>query len=151
MQFPSFKAQEDITPEIKDLIEHCRRNGGAIVQYERVISLVFHTWRYAKYDWVAPHSTRQSVGYKHAFWCALLGWWSIVGPLITPIAIVNNLKGGIDVTSLLMSSRESPVHCATESAVQEYNAALKRQQKLLLAFLTVVLVACIVFLVLPYV
>lgn len=151
MKFPTFQAQEGITPALQDLIDHCRRNGGTIVQYERVVSLLIYMRRYPKYDWVAPHSSRRAVGYKHALWCFLLGWWSITGLLFTPGAIINNVMGGIDVTPLLMSSRQLPDHRATESAVQEYNAALKRQQQVFLGFLVVVLAACVVFLVLPYV
>jgi hypothetical protein len=80
------------------LLDRYRRDGGAIVVYERVFSLIMYSRKYPIFEWVSPQTTHQEAGRRHAMWCALLGWWSPFGLFWTPAAIMRNLRGGTDVT-----------------------------------------------------
>jgi hypothetical protein len=46
-------------------------------------------------------------GLKYTLGTALSGWWGFFGIIFTPLALVNNLTGGEDVTKLVMMALDS--------------------------------------------
>ena len=151
MIIPIFWTQKTKIPNLPELLDNYGRLGGAIVQYERVFSIIIFSRRSPKFEWVSPQTTRRAVGFKHAFWCFLLGWWSLPGFFMTAGSIINNLMGGIDVTRVLTSPPPLPGQLDDNSAILELQAARKRQQYVFLAFLLVLLVLAVIFCVVPYV
>jgi hypothetical protein len=149
MIIPIFWSQKATIPNLEELLANYRQHGGAIVQYERVLSAVIYSQRTHKFEWVGPGTTRRAVGCKHALWCFFLGWWSITGFVWTAGAILNNLMGGIDVTRVLTSPPPLPGQPHDTEAIRELQAARKRQQYVFLAFLLGLLVLVLIFFVLP--
>jgi hypothetical protein len=80
-----------------------------------------------------------AAGRKHALFCALLGWWSIVGFFGTAGAIINNLMGGIDVTKVFTMPPPLPGQPYDDSAIRELNTARKRQGYTFVIFLFILL------------
>src|SRR6476659_6952282 len=103
MIIPIFWSRKTAIRNLPGLLENYRKFGGAIIQYERVYSILVYSQRSPTFEWVAPNTTRRVVGAKHALWCFLFGWWSITGFFWTAGSIINNLMGGIDVTRVLTS------------------------------------------------
>lgn len=146
-----FWSQKTTIPNLQELLDNYHKHGGAIVQYERVFSILIYSQRTPKFEWVALNTTRRAAGFKHALWCFLLGWWSIAGLFWTAGSIINNLMGGIDVTRVLTSPPPLPGQPYDDSAVRELEAARKRQQYAFLVFLLVLLVVVVIFFVIPFV
>jgi len=73
----------------------------------------------------------------------LLGWWSLPGLLFTPAAIVNNLYGGIDVTSTLVGSL--PGLPVDDSMKEEYEAAVNRERWVIVLVFVLFLVGLALF------
>lgn len=97
MVFFSWERKRKI-PNTNALVENVRLRGGSIVQYDRIESVLVVCDRSARFEWVGPGESRRMAGVKHALYCALLGWWSPMGLIATPVSVVVNLRGGIDVT-----------------------------------------------------
>jgi hypothetical protein len=151
MIIPIFWKEKTRIPNLEQLLDNYRKHGGAIVQYDRVVSMFFWSQRTPAFEWVGPHTTRRAVGFKHALWCFFLGWWSMVGFFWTAGSIINNLMGGIDVTGVLTSPPPLPGQPLDNPAIRELQAAKKRQAYAFLAFLLVLLLLVIIFCVIPYV
>jgi hypothetical protein len=128
-------------------IDYLRRSvkehGGRIHQYQRMLSMVFVVRRWPQFEWVSPDSTATKVGRKHAAFCAVCGWWSIVGWIFTPALIINNLLGGIDVTEVLSGEKRDEV--ALERALADLERAEKRQQYVLVSTVALIFVIILVF------
>lgn len=139
------------TSNLAELRSICHTHGGAIVQYERVFSVLVYTQRTKVFEWVGPQTTRRAVGFKQALWCFFLGWWSVMGFFCTINAIISNLMGGIDVTRVVAASPSDYAATASILGTSEQQAELKRQQYVFLAVLFVLLVIAIIFCVVPYV
>ncbi len=94
-------------PAIK---EQFRRHGGKVVLFQRITSAIFVTWEHNHLEWIPPYATRTWAGFRHAFWTALLGWWSIPGLWCAPAAILTNVFGGVDVTEIVKTPPPLPGH-----------------------------------------
>jgi hypothetical protein len=132
---------------IEDLRDRVERHGGAIVQYERVVSVIVYSRMESRFEWVPPDTSHRAAGLKHAGACALLGWWSIPGFFWTSGAIINNLLGGLDVTDVLLrrgDDREDSV--ALDRALRDLRSAERRSQIVLVAWLLIVLGLIVVLL-----
>ncbi len=147
---PIFWTTKSSIPNLQELLDNYQSHGGAIVQYDHVLSLLIYTQRTTEFVWVGPHTTRRMVGFKHALFCFFLGWWSILGIFATPVAIINNLMGGIDVTRVLTSPPPLPGQPYDDSAIRELKAARKRQQYVFLAYLGFLILLVIIFCVIPF-
>ena len=88
------------------------QRGGKFVYYPYVISLVVITFsRNSDVHLVRAGENRVVKGLPYALMTLVLGWWGFPWGLIrTPIALVQNFGGGVDVTPNVMSSLgRSPV------------------------------------------
>jgi hypothetical protein len=128
-------------PNLPELVDRVRTHGGSIVEFQRVWSLLLYCQWGPIYRWVGPRQSRYVSGLGHAAFCFLFGWWSPAGIIWTLPAVVNNLCGGVDVTSIYTKPPPLPGQMldADESAAYaEYTASRSRQG--LLTFLSGALV-----------
>lgn len=139
IHFHEFKS--DI-PNLDDLLEKHRVQGGSIIQYDRICSALVYARRTAVYEWVPNRTARHWRGCQHALWCAMLGWWSWVGLIVTGILIFNNLAGGSDFTRLLTTPPPLP-GSGDDPALRELEAVDQRRKYLLLVLLLAVLATII--------
>jgi hypothetical protein len=89
---------------IENLIElriNLRNGRGAVIEYSRVFSLILYSEITPRFEWVDEHQSRLRAGLRHTLFTLLLGWWSPMGVLPSMAAIVNNLRGGVEVTALI--------------------------------------------------
>lgn len=63
------------------------------ISYTTVISFLFLTWR-PKSTGIFCSSCAHAVSFRASAVSGLLGWWSIQGPFLTPLAILRNARGG---------------------------------------------------------
>lgn len=80
----------------------------------------------AHFEWVPPGGSPIAAGMRHTLFTAAFGWWSIMGWMITPAIIINNLLGGIDVTRVLAG--DQPDEAALAVAYRDLERSEKRQQ-----------------------
>lgn len=122
-------------PNLRQLLENVREKGGAIIEYQSIVSLLIVSEASPKFVWVAPSGNRKTAGLKYVILSCICGWWSITGLFWTPNAIIGNLMGGLDVTKMLLNP-DSPLEPDT---ILELTRAQKRHQLAFLAFLLIVL------------
>src|SRR5580765_4135878 len=101
---------------LPELQEQCRNQGGSIVEYQRVLSLIYFSVSETKVVWMPPDQSRFLTGFKHAGYCVLLGLWSPIAIFFLPYALIKNLSGGIDVTKVLTSPPDQPIDEAVAAA-----------------------------------
>jgi hypothetical protein len=76
--------------------------GARVVVFSYCISVVVITFRRSATVLVRPGQTVSSAGMPYTLLSLLAGWWGFpFGLIFTPIAIMNNLGGGKDVTAQL--------------------------------------------------
>ena len=146
MIIPIFWREKAKIHNLPELLENHRSRGGQIIEYRRIVSVIIFSRMFPVYEWVPPQTTRHIAGRKHALFCFLFGWWSIMGVFGTAGMIINNLMGGVDVTKVLTMPPLLPGQPYDDSAIQELNAARKRQGYAFLIFLFVLLaiiLACV--------
>jgi len=88
------------------------RCGGKFVYFPYVVSILVLTFRRGSdIHFIRAGENAVVKGLPYTLLTFVAGWWGLPWGLIrTPIAIVNNLSGGIDVTQDVMSSLgRSPV------------------------------------------
>ena len=85
--------------ELRALIN---KNGGVVIQYQKVASLIIVGETSKHWEWVSSSDQRIAAGLKYSLKSMLLGWWSPSGLMHTPAAIMSNSLGGIDVTELVL-------------------------------------------------
>jgi hypothetical protein len=82
--------------------------GARFVMYSYCISIIYTSFRRSSKIYFIPAgqgSVAKGVGYSLVSF--LLGWWGIPwGPIYTIGSIVNNSKGGIDVTEMVIAALE---------------------------------------------
>ena len=115
--------------QIKDIegltIEDLNReidNGGKFVFYQYTISILILTFkRPSDIYFIKAGEKAASKGLQYTLLSAVLGWWGIPwGPIYTIQTIVNNSKGGKDVTQQVMAS------LIANAPTQPVSAALAR-------------------------
>jgi hypothetical protein len=145
VHFPHWTERAPVR-NLSELQDQIQKRGGAIVQYEVVISpLVFSCTR--KYlEWVPPYQSRWGIGFKYALWCLAVGWWSLPGLFLTPPAIINNVMGGADVTGLVISEKATP---ETRAAAKKELKKVTERFGLVILFLFLLVIAGI-FLIAAY-
>ena len=89
-------------PDLEQLQEKVRLQGGRLVVYLEVLSAVFISARSYRVRWVSPAAGRVACGFPSSLISALLGWWAIFGPFWTVLALIWNGRGGLDLTDGLM-------------------------------------------------
>jgi hypothetical protein len=52
MIIPIFRTQKTTIPNLDELVTNYHKPGGAIVQYDRVFSIILYTQRSPKFEWV---------------------------------------------------------------------------------------------------
>jgi hypothetical protein len=92
---------EGMTPE---QISFEVQRGGKFVVYSYCISLIVITLRRGTpVYFVRADENRVATGMKWTLITLLLGWWGIpFGPIFSVISLVQNLRGGKDVTSAIV-------------------------------------------------
>jgi hypothetical protein len=146
---PIYWTERASIPNLQELLEKVQKHGGAIVEYQRVFSIILFTRSFPVFDWVPPGVSRKTAGLKHVLFCGMLGWWSVTGLLWTPAVLINNLMGGVDLTKVFTQPPPLPGQPFDNTAIAELNRARKRQQYAYVGFLLFVLLLVIVFCVIP--
>ncbi|MCB1547664.1 MAG: hypothetical protein KDJ41_07500 [Hyphomicrobiaceae bacterium] len=84
-------------------------NGATFVHYQYCISIVVMTFkRPSSIYFVRPGQSRVGKGLPFTVVSLLLGWWGIPwGPIYTVQTIINNTRGGRDVTSEVLAAASS--------------------------------------------
>src|SRR5271155_5463818 len=81
-------------------LERCLASGGQVILYEYCVSLLFLTHRRPVLVLVPAGENRIYHALPYLLLSALLGWWGIPwGIVYTPLVLLTNLKGGVDVTA----------------------------------------------------
>jgi len=146
---PIYWTQRTTIPHLDELLAQVREQGGSIIQYQRVFSIILYSQSSPQFEWVPSGASRVSAGLKHTLFSALLGWWSLTGLFWTPAVIINNLMGGVDVTRVLTEPPPLPGQPFDSSALAELARAQKRQQIAFLILLFIVLAVVIGVCVVP--
>jgi hypothetical protein len=129
-------------PDLPEMIAKVQQHGGSIVQYQHVFSIILYMQRSPVFRYVPPGKSHKAAGIPHAVFCGLLGWWSVLGWLVTPPLVVMNLLGGIDMTKILIPGPPPlPGELPDTSAHAELQRAEKRQQYIVLGYLGLLLLA----------
>jgi hypothetical protein len=81
--------------------------GGRLVVFQYCISIVVLTFKRSSSIYFIPAgASPASKGLRYTIASLLLGWWGIPwGPIYTIGSLVNNLKGGKDVTHIVTAPR----------------------------------------------
>jgi hypothetical protein len=136
-------------PHLEEILEKHRSNGGAIVEYRRVLSAVIISSASPQIEWVPPGKNRTLQGLKHTLISSLLGWWSISGFFWTIAAIIQNTMGGIDVTPVFTAPPPAPGQPFDSSAVEAVRRMRKIHSVVFACVLFVLLGLILVFVALP--
>lgn len=80
-------------------------DGGRFVFFPYTISVVLATFKRASSIYlIRPYEKSFKYSYKHVITNAVVGWWGIPwGPIYTIGSIYDHMKGGKDVTDVVMS------------------------------------------------
>ncbi|MDB6174099.1 MAG: hypothetical protein JWL59_3410 [Chthoniobacteraceae bacterium] len=150
MIIPLYWTERSTIPNLQELLDRVRQQGGSIVEYQRVFSIILFTRSYPVFDWVPPGTSRTTAGLKHAVFCGTLGWWSVADLFWTPSTIVNNLMGGVDLTRVFTEPSPLPGQPFDNHAIAELNRTRKRQQYVFVGYILLLLLLVIVFVFIPY-
>jgi hypothetical protein len=146
MMIPTYWSEPAKIHNLDQILESYRNHGGAIVEYRRIWSVLTVAISSPRIEWVPKGASRAGRGLRHALFCALLGWWSLPGFFGTIGALVQNLRGGIDVTAVLAPSPGQP---ADVGAVAQMERARRVQGIICALILFALLAALLVFVVYP--
>lgn len=81
--------------------------GAKLVQYDYCFSFfVYATKNSSDLYFIKSDENAVLKGLSYTVATALFGWWSIVGPFWTVPALINNLRGGRDLTAYYLSQSE---------------------------------------------
>ncbi len=86
-------------------VEQAVAKGGRFVVYEYCVSILVASLRgQSRVDFRRPGQGSRWPGVPYALLSLLCGWWGVPwGFIYTPLAILSNLSGGHDVTSMMVS------------------------------------------------
>ncbi|MCB9495300.1 MAG: hypothetical protein H6686_00235 [Fibrobacteria bacterium] len=106
IDLPAVVGAETITAD--QLLEQVR-SGGRFVQYSYCVSILVMTFqRPTNIRWVSPHDSRVGKGLPYLLTSLLLGWWGFPwGPIYTVGSLVRCLKGGKDLTALVLNQTDT--------------------------------------------
>jgi hypothetical protein len=78
-------------------------DGGRFIVFEFCISIIFLTMRRPSAVWfIRPGQWTWPLVVRYSLVSLLLGWWGVPWGLIyTPLTLVTNLSGGVDVSAAL--------------------------------------------------
>ena len=93
-------------------------NGGRFIFYQYTISVLILTFkRSSDIYFVRTDEKSATKGLPYTLLSAVFGWWGIPwGPIYTIQTIINNIKGGKDVTQQVMASLKAGAPMQTVSA-----------------------------------
>jgi len=127
-------------PDLPYLTHQVRSQGGSIVEFQHVWSLLLYCQSGPVYRWVGPGRGRRFLaGFGHALFCFLFGWWSPAGIIWTLPAVINNIFGGMDVTTVLTQPPPLPGQLWDPVTCANYIASRRRQGILTLLTLALVI------------
>ena len=149
MILPWFWTEETKIPNLDMLVAKQREQGGALVEYQHVWSLLVFSRATPRIVWVPPGANRSLAGLRPAAFCAVFGWWSAAGFFWTISALIKNLMGGVDVTAILTADEASQAILPSYVPTQEAQREAKSQARVLVAVLFMILAGLFFFLVLP--
>jgi len=86
--------------------EHEIKRGGKFVTFQYTISVIFFTFKETSSIYLIKGSESSVFkGLRFTLLTFFLGWWGIPwGPIYTIQSLINNLKGGNDITYEVMDS-----------------------------------------------
>jgi hypothetical protein len=130
-----------------ELMGDVRAQGGTLVEYVLVASALVLTWRRPYLVRIRPGRNRVVAGLPYAAFSAVLGWWSLMGFFWTIQALVQNLKGGVDMTAALMDPQDSPF---ADGAAEKERTSRRVVALAYAGILVALLAIAIAYCVLPY-
>jgi hypothetical protein len=82
------------------------QHGAKFVVYEYCFSIVILTFRRSSnIYYIRPRESSLGKGWIYTLISLLFGWWGIPwGPIYTVATIVNNLRGGLDITQDIVAA-----------------------------------------------
>lgn len=137
----------DLT-NVPELVEKVRSHGGTLVEYAWVWSALLFTYRRTHIVWLRPGGSRVARGLGYTLFSALLGWWSLMGIFWTIQALVQNLRGGVDVTASLSDPTGAPF---SHDSAREERSSRRGMALAYAGVLFILLALAIVTCVLPYI
>lgn len=129
---------ESPTPDLDKKIESQRRHGGRLIAYQRCWAAILVSVSQVRIEWVPPYANRCFAGWRHSVFTLLLGIWGVSLLFTVPMVLLQNFRGGVDVTEFYSTSsidllRVNPPIAGTAKRDE------KAGQMLFLAFLLLVL------------
>lgn len=86
-------------PRLAETIARQKSQGGYIIQYLRAWSALVVTMQQYRVEHVPFGHSRMLAGLKHSLFTLSLGIWSPFGLMRTPLILILNFRGGMDVTA----------------------------------------------------
>lgn len=83
MIIPIWWSEPHRIENLDELRANIRAKGGSIHQYEQLLSVLVYMQRVPHFEWVPPGGSPTSAGMRHTLFTAALGWWSIMGWMVT--------------------------------------------------------------------
>ena len=136
---------------IETLLGNLNKSGGAIVEYQTVVSLILVSWVKPVIRWIPPGGSRRLRGAFYSIPTLFLGWWSVQGFFWTVSALVKNLMGGVDVTGYFDARPGNQTPSRSSLVEIKINRERKLQAWAFLFVLWVILSIAVWFCVLPYI
>lgn len=100
------KGAEGMSPH--DLAAEVQR-GARVIEFSWCVSLLVVTFRRGSFVLVRPGESALSKGLPYTLLSLVAGWWGFpFGLIFTPLAVIQNLAGGRDVTAATVGALPPP-------------------------------------------
>ena len=96
-------------PQLAQVIARQKAEGGYIITYVRAWSFLVVTQTQKRVAHVRYGHNRIIPGLKHTLFTLFLGPWSLLGLFVTPMYLIVNLLGGVDVTAKYSATSVDPM------------------------------------------
>lgn len=100
---------ESVTPNLQRKIENQKQHGGKLVAYTRCWALIAMVVSQTRIEWVPPGSSRLLAGWKQSLFTVIFGIWSLLSFLTVPMILIQNFRGGVDVTEFFSTTSIDPL------------------------------------------
>ena len=136
---------------LPELLAKHQKEGGSILEFQSVYSAIFFSQARPKFVWIPKGGNRHLCGLVQSMPTLLLGWWSLAGFFWTINALIKNLMGGVDVTTVFTSPPPLEGQQWDVAAVKTIVLQRKIQTWVFAGVLFALLALAIWFCVIPYI